>query len=461
MEYQSLIKNWFRLMPIDADKAIDKIKKIAEKVKLSGIQSLLLKNSYLSFLISIIGTGIAFFTQAFLSRVLGKEEYGIYIYTLTLISTLTIFTNLGWDTLLIKYVAAYSSTEQWGKLKGILLYSRKISMANSALIAGAGLTISWLLGLSLASNQGKSLLIGFILLPLLSLLRLYASSLKGLKRIPASQAPNLIFRNIFLLLTVLVFSEFILDEPESHFIMAADLFAVFLSIILIHRFHQKGLPSQVDLHKSEYERKYWFITAFPLFIISGMNMILNRTDIIMLGAMLNTTQAGIYSVASRISTLILFGLNAVNSISAPLIAQLYALHDKEELQKTVMLSTRLIFVVTLPITILICLFGNQVLDLFGSDFETGYLALIILSIGQSINAFSGSVGFLMTMTGHQKEAAIVLCICALLNISLNFLMIPIWGLRGAAIATSITNVIWNLSLSIYCQRKLSIKTTIL
>ena len=78
-----------------------------------------------------------------------------------------------------------------------------------------------------------------------------------------------------------------------------------------------------------------------------------------------------------------------------------------------------------------------------------------------VNAFCGSVGVLMTMTGHQLEAAKVYITAAILNIFLNVLFIPPFGIEGAAAATALTTIFWNLVLLMRVRKKISVDPTIL
>ena len=100
------------------------------------------------------------------------------------------------------------------------------------------------------------------------------------------------------------------------------------------------------------------------------------------------------------------------------------------------------------------------LGLFGPEFTRGYWALAILTVGQLVNASVGSVGFLMSMTGHQREAARVFAGAAVLNVVLNASLIPLWGINGAAIATATTTIIWNVALALYVWRRLGVRATI-
>jgi O-antigen/teichoic acid export membrane protein len=192
-----------------------------------------------------------------------------------------------------------------------------------------------------------------------------------------------------------------------------------------------------------------------------MHLILKHTDIIMLGAIRGPDEAGIYSAASRISDLVVFALMAINTILAPMISELYSTGKNKELQRIVTLAAWAIFAFTLMFSIILVVFGKFALSLFGAEFVVTYVPLLILLCGQIVNALAGSVGLIMTMTGHQNQAGAIVAVSAVINIILNALLIPLMGLAGAAISTAFTMVLWNLTMLVYVLRKLGINPTII
>ena len=106
------------------------------------------------------------------------------------------------------------------------------------------------------------------------------------------------------------------------------------------------------------------------------------------------------------------------------------------------------------------IFGKPILGLFGEEFKNGYLSLLILIVGQLVNALSGSVGYIMVMTGKQKQASIVFAISAALNIIMNLIFIPIFGIAGAAAARAASLILWNVTLVFYIRNRLDLNSTI-
>jgi O-antigen/teichoic acid export membrane protein len=107
------------------------------------------------------------------------------------------------------------------------------------------------------------------------------------------------------------------------------------------------------------------------------------------------------------------------------------------------------------------LLANVVLGWLGKGFESGALAMRILLLGQVIAAGAGSPLYLMTMTGHERPAAMLLVLSAIINVSLGLVLIRWFGLSGAAMATSIAFIFWNITMGVFIERRLKLVPGIL
>ena len=135
-------------------------------------------------------------------------------------------------------------------------------------------------------------------------------------------------------------------------------------------------------------------------------------------------------------------LLAVKSIAAPKFAELYRNKDFSGLEKVTQQSTKLIFWTTLPLVLVFVFCSEFLMGIFGEEFRLGVLSFIILSAGRLVVAFSGAAGNLLQMCGKQVIFMNVAIIGSLINIILNFVLIPIYGINGSAMATMISIVIF-------------------
>ena len=113
--------------------------------------------------------------------------------------------------------------------------------------------------------------------------------------------------------------------------------------------------------------------------------------------------------------------------------------------------------VATPLALILFIWGKTLLTLiFGTEFEVGYSALVILVLAQLVNASFGAIGVLMNMTRNEKFLARALGIASAANVILNIILIPFFGIIGAATATVISIAIWNTLLFVVAKRKIGI-----
>ena len=445
-----------------AEQTDSRIKAFLNKLRYStGHRAILARGAIGSFVVKILGAAIAFGLHILLARLLGVTQYGIYIYALTWVNILVIASLLGLNTSLVRFIAAYKVQERWGLLRGIVHRSTQFIVVFSLLISGISGIVVWFLRNRIGQDQAATFGVALILLPVLVLVRLREASLRALKRVVLSSLPDRIIRPL-LLAIILSGLYFYLRKPlQATQAMAINLIAVFTALVIGTVWLVKEFPEQARDAQPIYAAKEWLKVSLPLLLIASMAMVLSQTDIIMVGAIRGADEAGIYSAASRISNLVVFALMAINAILAPMISELYSTGKNEELQRIVTLAARVIFVFTLTVSIILAVFGKFALSLFGTEFVVTYVPLLILLFGQIVNALAGSVGLIMTMTGHQNQAGAIVTVSAAVNIILNALLIPLMGLVGAAISTAFTMALWNIIMLIYVHRRLGINPTII
>jgi O-antigen/teichoic acid export membrane protein len=209
------------------------------------------------------------------------------------------------------------------------------------------------------------------------------------------------------------------------------------------------------------------VVTLPLMLAQSVQLIMVWTDKLMIGNIMSTADVGIYGVAFKLSMFASVTLMAINSIAAPKFAEMYGEKDIEGLKKVVQKSTKMIFWSTLPLSIIFFLFPTFFLGIFGGEFKIGVTAFIILSVGMLISAFSGSVGNLLQMTGKQLVFMKILIVGAIINIGLNYLLIPennpfselgISGINGAAVASMCSIIFWNLSMVLVVKKQFGFLT---
>ena len=177
-------------------------------------------------------------------------------------------------------------------------------------------------------------------------------------------------------------------------------------------------------------------------------LFISNFDILILGLFRSEAEIGIYSIASKLSLLTGFVISSINAVSAPQFSQLHFSQQRKALITLASKSSRLIFWASFPILLILSIGGKYFLGIFGAEFAAGYTILVILVMKEFINAAGGSVGNFLNMTGSHADFRNIMIIAALVNIIMNLILIPRWGLIGAAITSLVTYFFWNLACSI-------------
>lgn len=437
------------------------INEFSKRLNGNGAGAILARGASGAFAITVLGTALSFVTNMLLARVLGVTHYGIYIYALTWINLLALLCKFGMDSSLVRFVAAYNARSEWGLLRGIFVRSIQ-SVVAASIIVGVITSIAVLtLYDHLGADQVYTFLVALLLLPFLAISAIRTSGLNAFKRVVLAGLPDALVRPMLIVAMVVAVYLLFPSPLAAYEVMAINLIATIVAMYYGTKCLIKTLPAQVKESDPRYDEKQWVKVAAPLFFITGIHMLLNQSDIIMLGAILGPEQAGVYAVSSRVASIVGFGIAAVNTISAPMFSELYSKGKTAQLQRIVTIGARGMSLVTLASATIIVIFSSFILGLFGEGFLEGQTVLFILLIGQCVNVLTGSVGTLMTMTGHQNQAAIIFGVAAIVNIALNAALIPLYGMEGAAIATAATTILWNLVMLTFVRRRLKINPTVL
>lgn len=408
-----------------------------------------------TLLVGGLGQALVFGVQLLLVRIMGAEHYGVYAYVLTWINVLFLLSRMGLDVMLIRYVAAYSADKEWGLMRGLIQMSSLWGLLASLITAGITAYVVWLFRQQLGDELVYAFWAGSALLPAFLLAAFCQSGLNGLKRVVLAQLPNRLLRQTLLALLVVTAAWLLHVEVTGAVALLLTTVAVLGGFAVSLFWFWRHLPTIVWQSIPVYRNREWILTALPLMLSAGAFMLTQKTDTLMIGAMLGTKEAGIYVVASRIAEFTMFG-GAATAIAAPHMSEFYIHKKLPELQRVVSLATWGAVAFSIPFAVVIYLYGAWLLGLFGTEFVHGYWALMLLVFGQVGNAMTGPTGVLMNMTGHQNQLLSILVVALLLNALLNYILILNIGIAGAALATALVKIGYNVVAVVYVYRRFDV-----
>lgn len=271
-----------------------------------------------------------------------------------------------------------------------------------------------------------------------------------------------ILRSIFRYLFFFLFAIFLSQTHNNNFLVNAFLINFLLLSFLstgVLLFHFSKLNYRSN---DEFTIGYRDIIkrSVPMAISSIAFLLMQSIDLILIGKFLDFNQVAYYAVTVKLTMIISLVLTSVNTIIAPKISELYSSKKYNLLQFYIKQATRIIFILTIPGIIILIVFSTYVLSFFGNQYIIAKQALWVLLIGQAVNALCGSVGIYMNMTGKQNTLQKILLSALTINIFLNWIFIPKFGITGAAMATSVSMIAWNIIGVLYLYNKDRIKTYI-
>jgi O-antigen/teichoic acid export membrane protein len=392
---------------------------------------------------------------------MGTVEYGKYVYVIAWGTLLGILAAFGLPMTALRFIPQYSERKQWAHLSGVIRRSWQLAL-------GLGVTLSLLGTLILvrwSSTYGQSeysvpMLLGIWLIPLFALMNVQQNMLRAIRKIALSYAPLKVMRPLLVLAGMF----FLLQmgwRPTSLSAIGLTILALFILGTSQMWLFWRSLPAAVRGAKPIYESRIWLRVALPMLLISGSSILMNQTDILMIGSILGPTEVGPYNVAAKTAHFVTFILFAADAVAAPMISSLYSRGDHEGLQRLASTVAQLTFWPSLAAAILMMALAKPILAIFGPEFTTVRWEMIILILGKLVYAGTGSVGHLMDMTGHQGLYTRVFGLSALVNIGLNAIGISLFGTIGAALATATATALWNIWLHVLVVRKLGIYPSVI
>ncbi len=414
------------------------------------------KGGGITFLGSILGRGISVITMVLLARILGAEMLGLYVLGLAILSLTAIISQLGLRTGSLRFISIYHGAGDNEKIKGVIFQSLFISFLIGTVFALIIFLSADFIADNIFNNMELASVIKLLSLaiPFFSVFMVAATIPRGFKIMKYYVYTVNFFNPLLNLAFVLFF--FVVGLTLKGAIYAKVLSIVlgmFLAIYYIPKVFPELLTGKI--HPS-FSISTLLVFSIPLVGVNFLHFLILWTDVLMIGYFLLPSDVGVYRVAAQVALLLTLILTAFNSIFAPLVADLYHKKRIARLDQIFKITTKWVFYLTLPAFIIILFSRNEILTLFGGEFVAGANVLMVLAFAQLVNASTGGVGFALMMSGRERLEFLNTLLIAVSNIILNILLIPRYGIIGAAIATGFSIIIINILRLVEVKKMLGI-----
>ncbi|MFQ5456038.1 MAG: oligosaccharide flippase family protein [Nitrospirota bacterium] len=406
----------------------------------------LAKGGSITFIGKIVGTGLKYFTQIIIAWLLGATSLGIYSLGMAFYQLLEVVAGIGLQNGVVRFVSVYVGKGDTAKLKGVLLNSITLPFFSGVVIGSFLFISSDFISYEFFKKPdlAYTLKVFAVALPFGASMIAVTFATTGFHITNYLVYTLHIIHPITNLLAIILFCGVI--GFDVHGAVAGWLVAVAIGLISSVYFVRKLFPPifAKDV-KPIFERKKLLTFSLPLLSGNFLWVGLLWTDILMIGFFRTASEVGVYRVATQTALLVIIIVTSLDTIFAPKVADFYIKREFPKMKEIFQIATRWSYILTLPIFLVLGIASKNILNIFGNDFIVGWSSLIILGVGQLINAATGGVSSILIMSNHQIAKMVGDLILAVVNVTLNLIFIPKFGIMGAALATGIsiggTNVI--------------------
>ncbi|MCP4523613.1 MAG: oligosaccharide flippase family protein [Candidatus Gracilibacteria bacterium] len=390
----------------------------------------------ISLFVRIIGAISAFVFNVFIARILPIQYAGIFFLCFSIILILWNIASLGMPMAILRFISSSYSKNDWDSIQNLLVLAFIRVTIISCLICVLVFTfVEYLFMLfSIDPVFVDIMKILIFTVPMIALNNLIGFALQAVHRpILSVTLKNILISALSCLgMSIIILFDFSINNNTIAYIFLCSVILVFFIGLILWTKITGGFTKQFRIREKE------FIEASKSFYaINLMGILVQWSGIFILGSFVNETEVALYSIALRTSMLMSFVLIAVNLVVAPQFAANFTQGNIEEIKKTAKLSSRILLLCATPILLIMISYPEFILSFFGEDYKQAAILLQILVVGQFVNVGTGSVTYLLNMTGHEKDMKMLVFISGTVALLLGIVLSYTYGAVGAAVATSI------------------------
>ncbi|HUU28956.1 MAG TPA: flippase [archaeon] len=377
-----------------------------------------------------------------LARAGGIEQFGLLFLGVSTIAVVGGLAVVGLDMGVARFIPLYLGQEDRPRLRGMLRYALAASLF-TGVAAGAALYLAgpWI-AVNLLRNEPlvDVFHICALCLPFYVSDRVLIKTVVAFQKIGYRVAVNQILNplvRLLLTLALLAAGMGVLGAMWAYLASELLSFAALLWLVEKRIFPVFSTPGEEI--ENLFEARAFFAYSLPLFLAGIIDLVLNYTDAFMTDYFLDASQVGIYGAAATLTSLAALGTELLNPMFLSIITQDYARRNLPGVVSTFNNNNRWFSYITLPIVALLVILPSETIVLiWGNSFEAGWASLVILTLGRAVFYLATTSGFVLSMHGATRYILIANLISALLNVVLNYSLIPLLGITGAALGTAIS-----------------------
>ncbi|HSI41412.1 MAG TPA: lipopolysaccharide biosynthesis protein [Xanthobacteraceae bacterium] len=430
---------------------------------MEGERSALTRLAGAAFLVRAASAAIAFVSQVLMARWMGAFEFGIYVYVWTWTIMLGTLAPLGLGSAAQRFLPEYAERGEHGLLHGFLRGGRWLAFWIGTLFALAGTLVMFAFERHVEGYYLVPFLLAFACLPLYAVSEVQDGIARSNDWVGLGLVPVYIGRPLMILAAMGAMH--MAGVPASATAaMAAAAAATWLAalgqMLELDRRLRRRAAARPPAPRI-YDRAGWLKVALPIFMVDGFYFLLTYTDILTLELFVTPDQVAIYFAATKTLAPVAF---VYFSVAAAVTHKFTAFHvagERDKLERFLADTIHWIFWPSLAAAAALLAVGRYILAMFGPGFEAGYPLLFVLALGLLVRAAVGPVERLLIMLGHQSACAIIYGVAFVANFGLCLLLIPPFGLMGAAWAPTLAYALESILLFVFTKRRLGLHVFVL
>ena len=403
------------------------------------------KGSSVVFLGMLIGKLLHFPTSILLARYFGASDYGLFSIAIALSSVVASISVLGMGMGITRFLPYYKQRNALGELKATLRFGAKTILLCSLCCATVlFFNASWLAE-KVFKNPDLAILIRIasVSIPVVALLQFIKGIFRGLKKLHYILYCKDITRPI--LQFILLLSIALAGLSVSYAVLAHVVVSFLVLGLAFWILARDTIFTKLQEVEPKRNVRDFILHSYPLAITTLVRFARHRFDLLVIGFFLNAADAGIYNIAITLALLLTLPLTGINRILLPVASELFSKGAQEELANTYKTMSRWGLTVILPIYILIMFFSEEFIQFFyGPEYVSAANALRIAALGVTANVSLGSFGEYLQALGKSKVVMSIAVIGSVLNIGCLLLLVPVYGINGAALSFAVSLIVMNL-----------------
>ena len=398
------------------------------------------RDALAAFAIRIGSAGLLYMSQVLLARWIGAADYGVYVVAWTTVLVLGGLSSIGLSLAAIRLVPEYREQGDTARLAGLIHGSRRAGLLVGTVVAALGLAGLLLLGSRIDSIYVMPAYLALVCIPMYAVTDVQDGIGRGRGWMGLALLPPYMLRPLLVLIAMGIAHLMALPMNAATAVGAA-IVATWISCLVQFWAMNRHLAAETATSQPVSDWRVWLSIALPLMATTGAEITLQCADVLILSRTLAPGDVAIYYAAAKTMSLILYVHYAVGSAAANRVTALSTRGDRVGLERAVAEAVGWTFWPSLAAGAIVLALGRPLLSLFGPDFAAGYPVMLVLVLGFLARSSVGPSDVLLRMLGQHRLSAVISATTAVAAVLLLLVLVPAYGLMGAASATALALVI--------------------